>query len=348
MVETKNSPASALDECDYGHLDLVIIIPCYEDWGALQRLLPDLDQTLRTLELQGLVVVVNDGGSPPPDGFPTDPNQMRLGFELVTLRRNLGHQRAIAIGLAHIADNHSARHIVVMDADGEDDPHHIADLLAASAKHPNRIVFAQRSRRSESLPFRVGYALFKWLFRVLSGQSVTFGNFSLLPNDYLLRLASTPEIWTHFAAGILRARLPYTTVPLARAKRYTGQSRMNPASLVLHGLAAISLYADVAAVRVLIFTSLMSAAGLLTIGAVTAIRLFTDLATPGWATSAVAGAAMLMVQAISLSLLLVFVGFQQRSTMAALPSAVYREYIESVTRVDATPADILAMPSDTE
>ena len=107
---------------------------------------------------------------------------------------------------------------------------------------------------------------------------------------------------------------------------------MNTASLVLHGLAAISLYSDVAAVRVLLATTVMAFVGLLAIGTATALRLFTDLATPGWATSVVGMAAMLVIQGVSLSLLLVFVGFQQRTAIPALPRTVYRDYIESVER----------------
>jgi hypothetical protein len=316
---------------------LAFVIPCYDDWSALDHLLSRLAKVLDSEEIAGQAVVVNDGGPPPPSGFGRDPGHDRLKCDVVTLYRNHGHQRAIALGLAYAADNHDCAAAVVMDADGEDDPKHVTELLLASKREPDKVVFARRTQRHEKVPFRAGYVLFKWIFRALTGQRVNFGNYSLVPGSLLSKLTHTPELWTHYAAGVLRARLPITTVPLSRAPRYTGKSRMNFVSLVLHGLAAISLYSDLAAVRVLLATIVLACSGILAIGIVTAIRLFTDLATPGWATTVVGLSAMLIIQGISLSLLLIFIGFQQRSSVAALPSKVYRDYIERIEHLEQEP-----------
>jgi hypothetical protein len=65
------------------------------------------------------------------------------------LRRNLVHQRTIAIGLAHIGE-YEARDVVVMDSDGEDDPRDVPRLVARMQEERGRSVFAERTRRSES------------------------------------------------------------------------------------------------------------------------------------------------------------------------------------------------------
>jgi hypothetical protein len=312
--------------------DLVVVVPCFGDWPTVPRLLGALDDATQALGLRCHVVVVNDGGTPAPDELAGQlAERSTLGCEVLELRRNLGHQRAIAIGLAYAEAHLSANHLLVMDADGEDDPGAIAQLYAAARHEPDAIVFAHRSERSEGLTFRTGYVLFKEIFRVLSGHVISFGNYSLIPWSMLRRLTVSPEIWVHYAAGVIRARLPYTTVPIPRAARYAGQSGMNLAGLILHGMAAISLFADVAAVRVMLFALGTLALSGLAIGVATALRLFTALATPGWATNVVIGMTLLIAQVMTLALIMVFVAFQQRTMAAnALPCEIYGKYIDRV------------------
>ena len=111
------------------------------------------------------------------------------------LRRNLGHQRAIAIGLAHIQRSGKCDAVVVMDADGEDTPEGVAQLLHAyTESHGSRAIFAERSRRTESVSFRCFYHLYKILHRSLTGFSVRVGNFSILPARYLNTLVVLSEL----------------------------------------------------------------------------------------------------------------------------------------------------------
>ena len=67
----------------------------------------------------------------------TDPDSLRpagLSGVIIRLRRNVGHQRAIAVGLGFVADElQDADRIVVMDSDGEDLPATIHALLNAPA-----------------------------------------------------------------------------------------------------------------------------------------------------------------------------------------------------------------------
>ena len=52
--------------------------------------------------------------------------------ERLYLRRNVGDQRAIAVGLMHLAAAHDAANVVVMDSDGEDKPESAGELLCAT------------------------------------------------------------------------------------------------------------------------------------------------------------------------------------------------------------------------
>ena len=146
----------------------VILIPVFNDWASVAQLLPKLDSVLASHFLTVDVLVVDDGSTVEPDGMLESGVFAALRrVDLLRLRRNLGHQRAIAIGLAYIEDCLSAGAVVVMDGDGEDDPADVPRLLERLEETGDRmIVFAERARRSESLVFRMFYALFKLLHRV--------------------------------------------------------------------------------------------------------------------------------------------------------------------------------------
>ena len=64
---------------------------------------------------------------------------------MLQLRRNLGHQRAIAVGLAYAEEHDPCDVVVIMDGDGEDDPKDVPRLLACCRQAGGReIVFAER------------------------------------------------------------------------------------------------------------------------------------------------------------------------------------------------------------
>ena len=149
-----------------------------------------------------------------------------------------------------------------MDSDGEDRPEDIARLLAAATGLC--AVFASRMRRSESWVFRFFYLVYRGLHWVLTGVPVRVGNFSLLPFLALDSLVVSADLWNHYAAAVFRTNLPRITVPCARGPRIHGRSKMNFISLVVHGISALSVFADVISAR---FLSLAGAAILLCLAA---------------------------------------------------------------------------------
>ncbi|WP_251274030.1 glycosyltransferase, partial [Enterobacter hormaechei] len=74
---------------------------------------------------------------------------------VIRLRRNVGHQRAIAIGLGYVAEHFDGNDIVVvMDSDGEDTPESITELVAGLESADVDVVVASRRSRVESLKFK--------------------------------------------------------------------------------------------------------------------------------------------------------------------------------------------------
>jgi hypothetical protein len=221
-----------------------------------------------------------------------------------------------------------------MDADGEDAPEDVVRLLARfDEERGQRVVFAERRRRSESLVFRIFYALFRFMHLVMTGRRVRVGNFSILPAHLLHRLTVVSELWNHYAAAVFKARLPYVTVPTARSKRLAGDSTMNFVGLVVHGLSAISVYSEVIGVRALSATLGLICFSATGIAVVVAIRLFTELAIPGWATTSVGIMLLVLLQAVLFSLIFSFMTLSNRQGLSFLPARDYTFFVNGIVRV---------------
>src|SRR4029450_11691335 len=140
---------------------LIILMPVYNDWDALGRLLPALAHELSTDGLRAAVLLVDDGSTVPPSkNLGTESYSSIESIDILNLRRNAGHQRAIAVGLCYIEANRPCHQVVIMDCDGEDDPRDVPRLIRECLAHKeHKIIFARRARRSESLAFRFFYCL---------------------------------------------------------------------------------------------------------------------------------------------------------------------------------------------
>lgn len=251
---------------------LHVVIPVFDDWEVLGLLLARLDRSLSAAGLEADLLVLDDGSSRSAgEAFAPPPCRAIGALRVLELKRNLGHQRAIAVGLAFAEKNLEPRPLLLMDGDGEDDPGDIPALADAYEREGGRkVIFAARRRRSESLLFKVFYRLFQWLHLLLTGRGIRVGNYSLVPPRALERLVVSSEIWSHYAAAVTNTRVPWGSVPTSRAKRIAGRSRMSFTSLVVHGLSALSLYSPVIGVRLLGIAGGVIAASLALTGVVLA------------------------------------------------------------------------------
>jgi hypothetical protein len=282
---------------DYHRKKIAIVTPIFNDWEAFARLLEQIGSQTELAKYDVYVFAVDDGSSEAPDGIGLNARKGLVSdLCIIRLACNLGHQRAIAIGLVAAAKLHDIDAVVVMDSDGEDRPGDVARLIAAWDQQPERIIFAKRGQRSEGCIFRVCYSIYKVLFRIFSGQSISFGNFSLLPRRAVQALIHNPAIWNNLAAAITRSRIPYTAISVNRGKRLAGTPRMNFMSLAIHGLSAMSVYTDVILVRIIAVACMLAAVILLGLASVVASRFGTDWAIPGWTSYIVASLTIIFIQ----------------------------------------------------
>ena len=116
---------------------VIILIPVFNDGASLNKLLEEMAISIRDLpDMKFRVLVVDDGST---EALIIHA-QASLPVHLLRLQRNIGHQKAIAIGLAYIQANDTCDKVLVMDSDGEDRPADAISLVRHSFKETDRSI----------------------------------------------------------------------------------------------------------------------------------------------------------------------------------------------------------------
>ena len=105
-------------------MKFIILIPLYNDWQSLLKLLENIDNQINETDNIFSIVVVNDGST---EKVINDfPNYKKIhSIRIINLKKNIGHARSIATGLKFILENDDFDYIIPMDSDGEDRPNEI-------------------------------------------------------------------------------------------------------------------------------------------------------------------------------------------------------------------------------
>jgi hypothetical protein len=321
------------------HRRIAIVTPVLDDWPSFSTLIERLAGAFAGIDCSLHVLAVDDGSASVPSAssirLPRDSAVAEVS--VLRLAVNLGHQRAIAVGLSRIAKRDDIDAVVVMDSDGEDLPEDVMRLCAANESHPNAVIFAGRASRAESRVFRAGYRAYKFLFRLLTGRSINFGNFSFLPMPVIRRLVFMPELWNNLPAAVVRSRIPYVTIPMRRGTRYAGKSKMNLQALILHGMSAMSVYTDVAFARVLIAAVLVAALSVFGMLVLIVIKMFALFGIPGWASAMFADLVIVLMQTLVIVVATSLVVLGGRSQRPIIPAVDAPTFVFSEGRLDTSP-----------
>lgn len=276
----------------------VVVTPVYEDREASSRLFSELGAVFG----DSIFIVAVDDGSIQEPLTPEGISRAGLNGAVLRLRRNAGHQRAIAVGLAFVADRFPNARCVVMDSDGEDLPSSIPELLRRLEADDVDVVVAKRRSRVETLKFKAFYVIYKILFRILTGREISFGNFMAMKPAAMRRLAIMRELGTHVPGTVLISKLRLAVCPLDRGPRYAGQSKMNFTGLVLHGFRGLMIFVEDVLVRVgvvCVGIAILTLAGMLA----SILLKFAGFATPGWFSVALGILFIVLLQTSALTLM---------------------------------------------
>ena len=161
--------------------NIIILTAVYNDWEAFKRFLVAVDEIMAKHKYTVSIMVVDDGSPTFADEEDFSLTHLTAISKVtsITMTRNLGNQRAIAIGLGYIARNIDCGHLVIMDSDLEDLPDYIPQLIETAKTETNHIVFADRTSRPNGYLFMLFYHLYKRLYKLSTGMSISMGNFVL-------------------------------------------------------------------------------------------------------------------------------------------------------------------------
>ncbi len=317
---------------------VAIVTPVYEDQESFAELCRRLAEAERASAARFHLIAVDDGSLNAPPRIASI-SEAGLSGEILRLARNVGHQMAIAIGLARAAEMPNVSACVIMDSDGEDTPDAIPRLLEAVARPDADVAAAERAKRSETLTFRAFYQVYKRLFKVLTGQTLRFGNFMALSPVALERLSGMYETSTHVAAAVVKAKLRRADVPTDRGKRYFGTSKMNFPSLVLHGMRAVMVFSDLVLTRMALALVAMATVVVAVVLGAVAMR-FAGLTTPGWVTIVTGFALSLFLQTGLFTMITLIVSSLGRVDTPPRVRERALEYVARNERVEAAKAAI--------
>ncbi|MGC6456210.1 MAG: glycosyltransferase family 2 protein [Coraliomargaritaceae bacterium] len=165
-----------------------VVAPVFNESEGIGEFIEAVARILNELGESWEFVLVNDGSSDSSQEIILKAQSRFPEITLVELSRNFGHQAAVTAAIDHAM----GEAVIVMDADMQDPPEVIPQLIKAW-ENGGEVVFARRTARAETGLRRVGFELFHKCFRYVIDFPIppNVGVFSLLDRaavDYLKQL----------------------------------------------------------------------------------------------------------------------------------------------------------------
>ena len=230
----------------------IILIPLYNDWKSVSKLLQEIDLQTLSWDSEVSVILVNDASTEERSDLNSNYQKIKL-VKILNMKQNRVHQRCIAAGLKYICKNEDFDRVIVMDADGEDRPEELNDFYKKALENPNMTITGNRFKRSEGFIFRFLYEVHKLLTLVFTGKLIKFGNFTCLPKIHAEQLIQKPSLWNSYSSSVIATIKDRTFTDSIRGFRYVLPSKMNFTGLIFHSLAIISVFRNIVVIRSIVF-----------------------------------------------------------------------------------------------
>lgn len=218
-----------------------IIIPVYNDWQSLVKLLLIIDKRLKIKKKIEILII---------DDFSNEKSNLLYlkkkikninSIKILRLKKNVGSQKAIYFGLRYLNSKKNNFYLAIMDGDGEDNPLHIKKMLNISQKRKDRVIVSCRKDRKESFLIKCFYKFHLILTLVLTGKWITFGNYSVFHSSNIKKILSNNAVSIAYSAGILKNTKIIRTHSV-RLKRYYGYSKVSLFFLIKHSFKIMGVF----------------------------------------------------------------------------------------------------------
>jgi dolichol-phosphate mannosyltransferase len=295
---------------------LSIVVPCFNEEACLPELHARLTKAAASVAGDDYeIVLVNDGSR---DGsWPLMRSLAAADPRLVAinLSRNHGHQLALTAGL----DLCAGARILIIDADLQDPPELLPDMIAEMEKRDADVVYAVRRARAGETAFKRGTA--KVFYRLLSRLAeieipLDTGDFRLMSRRALDALLSLPE-QARFIRGMV-AWVGFRQVPIVydRAERHAGETKYPLGRMMRFALDAVTGFST-APLRMASHVGMWLVVASILLLVYIAIGFVTGTAIQGWT---------------SLMLVVVVLGAVQMFVLGMIGEYLGRLYVEAKKR----------------
>ena len=249
-----------------------ILIPVYNDWKSVTKLMQNINFEIQNTNVEFSIIIVNDGSTDVVPKIDIDLNYIK-SLKILNLKKNMSHQRSIAIGLRHIYENENFDYVIPMDGDGEDRPEEIKEFIKKIKQYPNDVIVGERVKRSEGIIFKIGYSIHKLITYIFTGKNIKFGNFTCISKSKVNELLNEKATWNSYSGSLSKITENIVKISSIRGKRYFDLSKMSYLNLAKHSLSIISVFKSIVILRSIIFFIVYSAIISTNISLVTLIPL---------------------------------------------------------------------------
>ncbi|TJY42128.1 glycosyltransferase family 2 protein [Cohnella pontilimi] len=277
---------------------LSVVVPMYNEQEVIETTYRRLTSVLESIGESYELVLVNDGSRDKTAEIVRGICASDPRVKLIDFSRNFGHQIAVTAGM----DFASGRAVVLIDADLQDPPELIPEMVARWREGYDVVYGKRAARKGETWFKKVTAAAFYRLLRSLTSVNIPLdtGDFRLMDRKVCDTLSSMRENSRFIRGMVSWAGFRQTYVEYVREERFAGETKYPLSKMIRLSLDAITSFSTKPLKLAGILGFLLSAAGFIYLLVVLYQRLFTDSTTQGWTSLIVIS---LLFHGITLSLL---------------------------------------------
>ena len=229
-----------------------ILIPIYNDWDSVFKLLEIIDSEISVFDHEFSVLIVDDASTEKMKKTKFNYKNLK-SIDVIKMKKNQGHTRCNASGLKYLSEKKGFDYLIVMDGDGEDRPEEIRQMVDNLNYHPDKPIVGERIKRSEGIFFKFCYFVHKIITSTFTGQSIKYGNYTCLPKSTVEKIINEKATWSSFSGSLAKVAKDRATIPSERGTRYFGPSKMSFKNLLIHSLSIVSVFKINVLIRSILF-----------------------------------------------------------------------------------------------
>ncbi len=286
-----------------------IIIPCFNEEATLDILYTRLTSVMSSLEKhQYEIVLVNDGSKDKTEDMLLDFAKKDKHIKVYSFSRNFGHQAAVSCGI-HNCQGDIA---IIIDADLQDPPEVLPDMIALYEKTECPIIYGKRiSREGETFFKKITARMFYRIINLMS--DITFpvdtGDFRLIDKSVIEAYKDFPES-PKYIRGLI-SWMGFEQIPFEyeRKSRVAGETKYTFKKMLMFAKTGIMSF-SIKPLRISLFFGILSISAAVILGLWVFYLYFNrpEVLVPGWASIIISVLFLGGIQMFVLSIIAEYLG----------------------------------------